>query len=1654
MLLLGVGCLSAQMVDLNHDGMSDIWEWIYSPTGSLSPSADPDGDGFSNLQEAIAGTNPSNSNSFPNITVMTMVGTNIVITAPGQLGKNYTLQSRILMGPGASTNWTAVTNLVLRSGTNITFFVSTTNTSTYYRLVTADIDTDGDGVNDWEEYQLGLDPLNPLSNGQMDTNGNALTDYQYVTGKLAQQNVFTIQATDPVTTQPNPGQTPADLGAYTITRGGFPLNAVTVSLALAGPGTGYAIENVDHAALPRVVAFPAGISSEIIKLTPLADTNLLTPVIAKLNLIPGTGYTIGANSNASVVIYPSPTPNGIGLIGQYYTNSSRIYTNSANFNPTNLILTRLDPTVNFVWGPTSPPPNLSNGLYNVRWTGQIKPQYSETYVFDVHSDDGVKLWVNDQLIIDDWLNLGAGVDFTGSIPLLAGTRYDIHLDYLQTGGAAQIQLNWYSPSQPKQLIPSNFLYPTNPIIGSNAPAAVTSPLTAVGFLGQPFSFTLTGANSPTGFTATGLPPGLALNPVSGVISGTPSVAGDFQAAVTASNTIGVGASVLDIVIYNTGSAVSREVWTNAPGTNVADIPVTNTPSLSSSFGALQGVTHFGANYGERIRGYVTAPATDNYYFWLAASDSAELWISNDGDPVNKVLRAWVTPTNNATTPPLNGTAPQQWNVQPNQQSGWLSLVGGQKYYVEVLHKAGTGTNDNWSVGWQEDPTGTNTTPAGVVPSYLLSRYFNPLPANVSGTLFSANLLALPGVNSTGVGTATLQVSADGTKAVLDFGVNNLTGLVTGESINSDPYLNNPGQLIFDISAARRQPDGTYTWNIRATGTLSAADIAEIIAEGKTYINIETAAYPNGEINGHLVPADGAQTFIPPPPPPVWTDDHANANAASRFLTQATYGPSASDIASVQALGYAGWISNQFSLPITTHLAIVQANGILGPYQPYPTALWFSSWWQNAVTAPDQLRQRVAFALSEIMVVSQIAPYLGSKSDELAYYYDTLLTNAFGNFRTLLKAVTLTPAMGDYLNMAHNDMGSQVSGIHANENYAREVEQLFSVGLNRLWPDGTLVLNAQGKLVPTYDQNVVMGFASTFTGWTGYQTNQANGRLPYNWYPAGSCTNPMVLVPTHHELGAKLLLDNVVLPPAWGNQANPAFTNFDNYCSHDLDAAMDSLFNNANVGPFICRQLIQRLVTSNPSRGYLYRVTQVFNNNGAGVRGDLKAVIQAILLDYEARSPDLIAEPTFGKQREPVLRVTATARAFPSPGPISGTYSQSGSSAITITTPTPHGHNLDDTVCLNFTDTSGNPAPASQPYLVYGSTPTTLLIYDKNYVGGTYTQTNQIITVYNFSHGLLVGQPVYLWFTDGTSTNSGLYTVLKVLDFAHFTVSTPDLTARAGNVAIPKLPIGGYIQNGTNVTINMNVAHSLVAGQNILMNFSLGTPPNGTYQVATVPDPLHFTIHVLTNAPQPVSGSVAIYQLAPSNLTRSGNVTLRNNTWNMGWTDQLALSDQGSSASLLQSPLRSPTVFNFFYPDYRFPGVLASAGMTTPEFQLSTDTGVSLQMNFLSEGLLYANFNTNGLVSFPNGYGAIVLNFGPWMTPAYTSATGIPALVDNFNSLLLGGQLSATAKSFIVNYATNIVNLPYGSPPTGAQMRDRVCAVAQLMILSSDFTIQK
>ncbi|HZV36950.1 MAG TPA: DUF1800 family protein, partial [Verrucomicrobiae bacterium] len=518
--------------------------------------------------------------------------------------------------------------------------------------------------------------------------------------------------------------------------------------------------------------------------------------------------------------------------------------------------------------------------------------------------------------------------------------------------------------------------------------------------------------------------------------------------------------------------------------------------------------------------------------------------------------------------------------------------------------------------------------------------------------------------------------------------------------------------------------------------------------------------------------------------------------------------------------------------------------------------------------------------------------------------------------------------------------------------------------------------------------------------------------------------------------------------AQGAAANNSLTNFDYYCSQDLEQALNAIFNNQNVGPFICRQLIQRLVTSNPSRDYVYRVASVFNDDGTGVRGNMQAVIQAILLDYEARSTDMLSQPGYGKQREPLLRVTSLARAFPAPATINGSYGQTTNQVISIATTTPHRLNNGDTVFLTFTDTSGYSVPTMQGYSVTVINPTNFTINAPQLVVGTYGQTNGTITLNLSGNGLTTNNPVYLVFTTGGASN-GLFSVATVIDSSHFTVSTTDTNTRSGSCLLPKISAGGYTQKGTTITVSTTGPHGLVVGNNVYINFTLGSAVDGTYTIATIPDPTHFTVTSGTSANQNQNG-ISVYSLAAPQLARSGTVTVQYGTWGMGYTDS------GGSSSLMESPLRSPTVFNFYYPSYEFPGVLASAGMTTPEFQLTTASGISSQMNYIESGLLNNTGNTNGISSFNGGSGggsgAIVLDLGPWMTPANTSNTGIPALVSNLNTVLAAGQLSAAAQSAIVSYVAS-TNFPY-TTPTYTQMRDRVRAVVHQIVNSPDYVIQK
>ncbi|HYJ07204.1 MAG TPA: DUF1800 family protein, partial [Chthoniobacterales bacterium] len=290
-----------------------------------------------------------------------------------------------------------------------------------------------------------------------------------------------------------------------------------------------------------------------------------------------------------------------------------------------------------------------------------------------------------------------------------------------------------------------------------------------------------------------------------------------------------------------------------------------------------------------------------------------------------------------------------------------------------------------------------------------------------------------------------------------------------------------------------------------------------------------------------------------------------------------------------------------------------------------------AWWTHAIAGPDQLRQRVAFALSEILVVSNTTGNLGEQPGALPTYYDVLVRGAFGNFRQLLEDITLNPAMGRYLDMLRNDRANAARTRIPNENYARELMQLFSIGLYRLNLDGSLTLDAAGFPIETYGQDAILGTAAVCTGWTFFQAT-----TPYIFNPPANWRSPMVNVPTRHSLDAKTILDGVMLP---ANQS----------AAEDLKTTLDTVFNHPNVGPFICRQLIQRLVTSNPSPGYLYRVASVFNNNGQGVRGDLQAVVRAILMDYDARGSAKTAQGA-GHAREPVLRLTNLLRAFNASSP--------------------------------------------------------------------------------------------------------------------------------------------------------------------------------------------------------------------------------------------------------------------------------------------------------------------------------------------------------------------------------------------------------------------
>jgi uncharacterized protein (DUF1800 family) len=552
-----------------------------------------------------------------------------------------------------------------------------------------------------------------------------------------------------------------------------------------------------------------------------------------------------------------------------------------------------------------------------------------------------------------------------------------------------------------------------------------------------------------------------------------------------------------------------------------------------------------------------------------------------------------------------------------------------------------------------------------------------------------------------------------------------------------------------------------------------------------------------------------------------------------LLTQATFGPTRSEIDALTGQNIDAWIAAQQALPFTSHRAAIVADQAAFGGSPSTTNFNAihppnrqAAWWKLALTAPDQLRQRVAFALSEIFVVSDVSLGDDSRTEPLAAYYDILGQGAFGNFRTLLEQITLNPMMAEYLSSLRNAKADPNTGTTPDENYAREIMQLFTIGLNQLQPDGTLLLGDDGLPIPTYTQRTITEMAKVFTGWAYPSTNPAAFRTANRNY-----FSPLQLFPTFHDDTAKDIKPvlSTVIPAGQGG-------------TKDLQLALDGLFNHQNTPPFIARRLIQRMVTSNPSPAYVYRVAQTFVNDGTGTRGNLGAVVRAILTDYEARSPAVAANSSFGKLKEPILRLSAFLRAF-------------------------------------------NATPAT----------------------GRYS-----------------GHLVQL--------------------------------------------------NGVNITSAT------------------------TYN---------------TSMPAPV--------------TVIGGTNLRD--------------PQGS---LAQAALRSPTVFNFFSPDYVLPGTLAAAGLVVPEFEITDDTYATLVPNYL-RSFVFAS-NTPPANATPTQLAQVSTVLMPDYTYEQTLLTNIPALLDHLNLVLAAGTLSTEARTRIT---TGLAALP-----ATTSALDRARSAVLLVLTAPAAAVQK
>ena len=545
----------------------------------------------------------------------------------------------------------------------------------------------------------------------------------------------------------------------------------------------------------------------------------------------------------------------------------------------------------------------------------------------------------------------------------------------------------------------------------------------------------------------------------------------------------------------------------------------------------------------------------------------------------------------------SSTAPT--SPTPTPPNPAITISGGNQVRLgSTIQFTATVTNTtNTAVTWQVNSVAGGSTATGTISPAGLYTPPTTLPSPNTVTI-SAVTQATPAATATPITASLLNPLPV------------LTTATTAQTTSATTYnlvVNGTGF----VSTSQIQIAGTSVATTLASSTQLSATIT--VAANATSVAVSvTNPDPGGSTSAT------AQTTVA----------KTSLTAAARLLDQATFGPTLSDIEHVQQVGITPYLTEQFSIP-TTLLPNIAAT----PPTPCVNSLLpceQSEWWQTMLTGPDQLRQRVALALSEIFVVSTNS----INARAVTTYQNTLANDAFTNFYTIMQDVTLSPAMGAYLNMLNSAKPGTINGVPqiANENYSRELMQLFSTGLFMLNQDGSPQLDGSGNMIPAYTEAQVQAFARAYTGWT---YGNASGTGAATKFPqAANYTAPMTAFESQHDMTAKTLLNGTTLPAGQSS-------------SQDLTGALTNIFNHPNVGPFICRQLIQHLVASDPSPAYVSRVAAVFADAGdtKHTRGDMKAVITAILTDADARAGDTSPNFDGGHLRESMLYITNVMRAL-------------------------------------------------------------------------------------------------------------------------------------------------------------------------------------------------------------------------------------------------------------------------------------------------------------------------------------------------------------------------------------------------------------------------